>query len=122
MIRRCEDPKAMGFENYGGRDIRVCDNWKDFQVFLDDMGRAPSPPHTLDRIVNECHYEAINVTWATSKQQARNRRNNRIIEAFGRAQCLAAWAEETELSPTTIRYRLLKGWEPEDALTRRSRA
>ncbi len=122
MVRRCSDPSAMGYENYGGRGVSVCSRWqgsKGFEKFLEDLGLAPSEQHSLDRIDNEGHYEPGNVRWATSREQARNRRNNRMILAFGRTQCLAAWAEEVNLSPTTIRYRLLKGWEPEEALRRR---
>ncbi len=122
MLDRCLDPSAMGYENYGGRGINVCPSWcgrTGFQAFLNDVGPAPSPAHTIDRIDNNRGYEPGNVRWATRKEQARNRRNTRWITAFGRKQCLSAWAEETGLSPTTISYRLLKGWPPEKALQRR---
>jgi hypothetical protein len=122
MNRRCQDPSAMGYENYGGRGITVCAEWVGsggFTAFLEHMGKAPSPQHTLDRLDNEQGYKPGNLRWATPKEQARNRRDNHLITAFGRQQCLAAWAEEVGLSPTTIRYRILKGWVPEDALTHR---
>jgi hypothetical protein len=124
MVRRCFDPNAMGYENYGGRGITVCDSWvgpEGFQRFLQDMGPRPTSRHTLDRLSNDQDYAPWNVRWATPKQQARNRRNNHLVTAFGRTQCLAAWAEEVSLSSTTIRYRLLKGWSPERALTRKSK-
>lgn len=124
MNRRCCDPNAMGYENYGGRGIQVCSRWAGkgtgFHNFLEDMGEVPSPQHSLDRIDPDGNYEPGNVKWSTSKEQARNRRNNRVITAFGRTQCLAAWAEEVGLSRSTVSLRLLKGWSPERALTRKT--
>jgi hypothetical protein len=122
MIERCHNPDAMGYENYGGRGVRVYRRWlgrMGFPHFLTDVGRAPSPIHTLDRIRTNGNYGPGNVRWATPKEQSRNKRNNRIIVAFGRRQCLAAWAEETGLSATTISLRLLKGQSAKQALRRR---
>jgi hypothetical protein len=114
----------MGYENYGGRGIKVHPDWcarrTGFAAFLKDMGAAPSPEHTLDRIDGTGAYTPDNCRWATRKEQARNRRSNRLIQAFGREQCLAAWSEEVGLSPTTIRYRLLKGWPVERALQKQA--
>lgn len=125
MHERCLRQEAMGYENYGGRGISICKRWLNvergmgFANFLQDMGRAPSSEHTLDRIDSEGNYEPSNTRWATKKEQARNRRTNRLITAFGRTQCLAAWAEESGWSSTTISLRLLKGWSPEKAVAKR---
>jgi len=120
MKERCLNPHAMGYEKYGGRGIRIHESWvSSFSTFLEYMGNPPTPLHTIDRINIDGHYEPGNVRWATRKEQARNRRNNRMITAFGKTQCMAAWAEETGLSRTTIHYRLLKGWPAEQALRKR---
>jgi hypothetical protein len=76
MKKRCYNPNYDGFENYGGRGIRVrYVKWrKSFPVFFADIGHRPSYKHSLDRIDNDGHYEPGNVRWATAKQQARNRR------------------------------------------------
>lgn len=129
MMERCFKPEAMGYENYGGRGITVCDRWLNtagrgsggFVNFFADVGKAPSLEHTLDRIDPNGNYAPENVRWATKKEQARNRRTNRLVAAFGKTQCLAAWAEETGSSDTTISLRILKGWSPERALTNRKR-
>lgn len=71
---RCLNPKARDFQYYGGRGIKMCDEWvKSFDSFLNDMGLRPSPLHTLDRENNEGGYTPDNCQWATRKQQARNR-------------------------------------------------
>ena len=80
MKRRCMDPNATGFKNYGGRGIKVCDEWlNDFTAFYDHVGPRPTSKHSLDRIDNDGDYEPGNVRWATSQAQAKNRRNARPV-------------------------------------------
>lgn len=116
MIERCTNPNDQQYERYGGRGIKVCERWRKFENFLADMGEPP-PGLQIDRIDNEGDYCSSNCRWATRVQQARNKRNNRVIEYRGRAQPLAAWAEETGLNANTIRHRLNLGWSVERALT-----
>ena len=81
MLRRCYDSKEPNYHNYGGRGIVVTDRWqgKDgFINFYNDMGPRPSDEYSIDRINVNGNYELSNCQWASSKDQARNRRNNKI--------------------------------------------
>ena len=78
--QRCYNPKTIGYKNYGGRGIMVCDRWlNSYENFLADMGRAPSPKHTIERNNNDGNYERSNCRWATSKEQAQNRRTTKRL-------------------------------------------
>lgn len=74
MWTRCRNAKHVAFHRYGGRGITVCDRWKDFAMFVQDIGPKPTPSHTLDRFPNpDGNYEPGNVRWATALEQANNR-------------------------------------------------
>lgn len=74
MNSRCHNPKARGYEFWGGRGISVCDEWRDsFSAFHEYMGDRPEGM-SLDRIDNNGNYEPGNVRWATTAEQNRNKR------------------------------------------------
>lgn len=75
MIDRCHREKNINFANYGGRGIRVCDEWrKSFQAFFDHVGPKPTAAHSIDRIDVDGNYEPGNVRWVTKAVQAVNTR------------------------------------------------
>jgi len=118
MLQRCENPKSPGFANYGGRGIRVSDEWHDFERFIADMGPRPKG-YSIDRIDVNGPYSKDNCRWATTKQQANNTRRNRVVEFRGERLTLGEWADRYGIDWSTLRGRLdrLKWDDLEAALT-----
>lgn len=117
MIERCS-PTAFGKSrnNYYLRGIEVCDRWKKFENFLQDMG-IPNDEHSLDRINGNGNYEVENCRWATIKEQNNNTENNVWLEIKGERKTIAQWAETVDIKSNTIVHRLKRGWSPEKAVT-----
>ncbi len=78
MKSRCKNPNHDSYPYYGGRGITYAPEWESFESFFKDVGPRPSSSHTLDRENVNGNYEPGNVTWATKKEQANNRRNKRL--------------------------------------------
>lgn len=79
MIRvRTTNPTHVAYEHYGGRGIKLQDDWfpleTGFEKFFEYIGPAPSKEYSIDRIDNNKGYEEGNVRWATAKQQRANQR------------------------------------------------
>lgn len=77
MRNRCSNFNNQAYKNYGGRGIRVCEEWLDINTFISDVLPTYESGLTLDRINNDGNYEPGNVRWATYKQQANNRRTRK---------------------------------------------
>ena len=121
MIQRCRNPNSKDYKNYGGRGIKVCERWHEFEGFYEDMGDKPDGM-SLDRIDNDGDYRPSNCRWATAKTQCRNRRGNRMLTYDGQTKCASAWAEVVGTTPSALHMRLVRGWSVERALTTPSRA
>ena len=125
IVQRCTNPKHKSYKYYGARGIKITRRWlgpEGFSRFLLDMGRAPTPQHTIERIDNEGPYCKSNCRWATPKEQARNRRDNHVITAFGRSLTAPEWSELTGIPHQTIHSRLRLGWTPQEAVGCRTRS
>jgi hypothetical protein len=110
MIARCTYPSQQNYGDYGGRGIAVCSEWSaSFEAFLSHVGAAPGASHSLDRIDVNGHYEPGNVRWATSREQARNKRVQRLIEYCGESMTLTEWAERLGVKVGTMWSRIKFG-------------
>lgn len=114
MQERCFNPNHMHFHNYGGRGITVCERWRTYDNFLEDMG-VPDPGHSIDRIDMDGNYEPGNCRWANQTEQARNRRNNNRVELDGQTKTATEWCREFGIDLGTVRSRVAKGMSWKDA-------
>jgi hypothetical protein len=118
MWNRCTKPKHKAYKDYGAKGITICDRWKSFANFLEDMNERPAGT-TLDRFPNGAgNYEPTNCRWATPVEQGNNLKSNRPITFEGRTQNIKQWAAELGMSHQAINYRLSAGWTLKETFTR----
>lgn len=118
MLARCYNKHNKNYSDYGGRGITVCKRWlKSFDKFLADLGSKPKG-YTLERKRVNGNYTPNNCCWASRKTQSNNRRNTKFIIAFGIRVSIKRAAELAGINFTTLKSRLQKGLDPEDALTK----
>ena len=118
MLSRCYNENNVRYNDYGGRGIIVCNEWKnDFSTFLDwSYNNGYDVALTLDRIDNNGKYEPCNCRWTTMKVQSNNRRNNNMYFAFGEYKTLSQWCDKYGKTYDIVKGRLKLGWSLEDAL------
>lgn len=116
MHQRCNNEKTKSYKWYGARGIAVCDRWRKFENFLEDVGSAP-PNCSIDRVDNALGYSPDNWKWSTCTEQNRNRRSNKMILFNGETKPLAEWVEDLSLNYGRVQQRLYNGWSVEDAFS-----
>jgi len=111
IIQRCTNKNSSSYHLYGGRGIRVSDEWrKSYAAFISDMGRRPDITYSIDRIDNSEGYHKDNCRWATKREQMRNTRKNIIITHKGESMCVTDWADRLGVKRNTLIYRIRRGW------------
>jgi hypothetical protein len=121
-LTRCRNVNNRSFPRYGGRGIKVCPQWNpqqggSYEQFLADMGRRPTPRHTLERKDNNGPYAPWNCVWATKKEQASNRRSGVMVELDGETITLTEAARRRGVKMQTAHKRLRDGRSLEEALS-----
>lgn len=119
MKSRCYYPKNVGYPNYGGRGIKVCDRWlgeHGFENFLADMGEVPGREYSLDRIDVNGDYTPENCRWATWKEQSNNKRNSRLITHNGRSLTIPQWCDELGFNVNVAYNRYWHGYKTYEEL------
>jgi hypothetical protein len=124
IINRCYDKKTPAYPDYGGRGIKMCDEWRaNFKSFYDwAMNNGWIKGLQFDRFPdNNGDYEPSNCRITTPKQNYRNRRSSLMIEIEGVTACLAEWAENKKTPANTIRNRYLSGIRGEALFSKENR-
>lgn len=119
MIQRCTNERNDNYPNYGARGVTICNDWVDFAPFYEwSMSNGYSDGLTLDRVNVDGNYSPENCRWATTKEQANNKRDSRFIEYGGMRMTITEWAEHVNMPANRLRSRLDRGWSFEDAISK----
>lgn len=122
---RCYNSNSQHYKNYGGRGIKMCEEWKsDYMAFHNwsiqsGYNQSENKKHlTLDRIDVNGDYSPKNCRWVNQKEQCNNKTNNLMITYKGKTQTLHQWADETGIKYGTLWARIqVSHWSIEKALT-----
>lgn len=119
MVKRCTDPAATSYADYGGRGIRVCEEWisnpEGLIKFLEYVERelGPRPDGwSLDRIDNERGYEPGNLRWATVQRQLLNRRSVAKLTRERDGLLVAAGEQAAEIAELKAELAMLRAPRP----------
>lgn len=119
MKERCYNPNSKSYHRYGGRGIKVCDEWlNDFSAFESwALSNGYSPELKLDRVDNDGDYCPENCEFVTNKKNCQHKGNTRYYTLNGKTQNLAQWCEEMKMPYATVLTRLDRyGWDFERAI------
>lgn len=119
MKERCSNPNDKRYNRYGGRGIRVCDEWlQDYNSFETwALNNGYKPGLSIDRIDNDGNYSPDNCRFVTLAENNQNRGTSRFFTYQGKTQNLAQWCEEYGLNYHTVFCRLKRGWSFEKAIS-----
>lgn len=119
MLRRCYDPRDKRWENYGGRGVRVCEEWRTDRIAFMRwvVANGWGDGTTLDRIDVNKGYQPENCRFVGATVQMNNTTRNRFIEFNGERRTVAEWARHLGVSTFALQHRFTRGWDDERALT-----
>lgn len=118
MRMRCNNPQNGHYSSYGGRGIRICQEWDSWDEFYKwAMAHGYSDNLTIDRIDVNGDYEPENCRWVNYVAQANNTTRNIRCTFQGETHTVSEWAQMKKMSASTLRARLRTGWSVERALT-----
>lgn len=124
MLSRITNPDDKDYFNYGGRGIRICDEWlNSFDAFFLAMGPKPFPGYTIERKDHNGNYCPTNCCWLSRAEQNANKRDNVQATINGKTQIVSQWIVELNLQSNadSIYKRMERGMSPEEAITKSHR-
>lgn len=119
MNDRCYNNKNKRWKNYGGRGIKVCDQWRNnrrgFYSWAIKNGYSPSLQ--IDRIDVDGNYEPANCRFVDAITQMNNTTYNRFVDWMGQRKTVSEWARQLDVTPSAIAHRLNRGWSLDRVMT-----
>jgi|688.fasta_scaffold427532_2 hypothetical protein len=110
MKQRCLNKKSTGYENYGGRGIKICPEWiASFEKFYKDMGQRPSLKHSIDRIDNDGDYNPENCRWSLHEEQMQHTSKTIQIKFGDVTKSLSYWCKFFGIGHKTVDCRVKRG-------------
>ncbi len=106
IISRTNYKGDTNYKRYGGRGLSVCDKWRKFSGFYEDMGSGYVEGLEIDRVDNGLGYSRKNCRWATRKDQANNKKSNHLITWRGKTKTMKQWSETVGINYGTLKCRI----------------
>lgn len=123
MKQRCLDPNVSEYGRYGGRGIKVCNEWMEFIPFRDwALANGYSDDLSIERIDNDGNYEPSNCKWIPQREQIKNSTSNKFITYNGQTKNIKEWATSLGIPYPALLHRIRKRWAIERAFTQAVRA
>lgn len=119
MKTRCYNKNFPEYKSYGGKGIRICDEWLNDQAKFYEWAEANGYDDslTIDRIDVCGDYEPDNCRWVDRFVQANNKSTNIRLDFRGETHTMAEWARIMQIPYQTLKCRITKyGWSVDKAL------
>jgi hypothetical protein len=116
MCARCNNPNNENYSRYGGRGIKVCDEWRNYENFYNDMHSTYKKGLTIDRIDNDKGYSKDNCRWVTPQEQMHNYSRNVKITINGETDTVKRMCEKYNAKYDNVVRQIKKGKDPLEML------
>ena len=115
MKYRCYNENDNRFKHYGGKGVKVCNEWKDDYLSFRNwsMTSGYNDNLSIDRINNDGDYKPSNCRWVDNKTQANNQSRNRILTYKGKSKTMSEWADYLGLTYGAMNHRVQRNWSME---------
>lgn len=115
--QRCENANRRDYQNYGGRGIKLCNEWHEYVAFRDwALANGYNDSKSIERIDNDGDYSPSNCRWDDYDAQMNNKRNSFTLSINGETKTAAEWSRVSGIPADRIRKRKRKGWTDSDAV------
>ena len=104
MRHRCNNPKATGYKYYGGKGIKVCDEWNDYSKFKEwALANGYKDGLTIERKDSNKDYCPENCCWIPQALQQKTSSNSKLITIGDKTMNITDWCTELNISTASVR-------------------